>query len=195
MNTDEIRHLLSRNPITQSQFRGVFALDHIPRHPQSGFYVINLDPSTKPGSHWVAAYLRKGKAQNIFFDSYGVAPRKRRIQQLVGDKFIFNNKCVQHPFSTTCGQWCIYFIFNSSLGITMKKMMKPFQKHLLLNDHVMNSKIEKWFKTKKKVINKTFLKNQIAKEMNINLHTRYYKCKKCSKCLCKVNTKDICKCT
>jgi hypothetical protein len=36
-------------------------------------YILNTDPSDKPGSHWVAMYLTED-GEREFWDSYGQAP-------------------------------------------------------------------------------------------------------------------------
>ena len=75
MNTRQILDLLKNLP----GFLGVFASDQIPKIvPKKDLqcFVVNLDPSWKPGSHWVAACVRKEKRKNILeiFDSYGIKP-------------------------------------------------------------------------------------------------------------------------
>ena len=43
----------------KQQFRGVFAANRLPkrvsRYPSA--YIVNTDPASKPGTHWVAFYL------------------------------------------------------------------------------------------------------------------------------------------
>ena len=62
-------HLLKNH----AYFGGVFPADKLPTHkwgPVS--YIINSDPASKPGEHWLAYYQDDGVAD--FFDSYGRHP-------------------------------------------------------------------------------------------------------------------------
>ena len=57
MNSRQLRWILSNDKVTSRTFKGVFALDeivHIKQKSLPSAYVFNLDPSYKPGSHWVA---------------------------------------------------------------------------------------------------------------------------------------------
>ena len=64
MNSRQLHWILSNDKVTSRTFKGVYALDEIVHIKQKSFpsaYVFNLDPSYKPGSHWVAVYIdRKG---------------------------------------------------------------------------------------------------------------------------------------
>jgi hypothetical protein len=75
MNTAEITRALEQDPITSKSFLGVFPSDKLPqtldKHP-CGF-VVNTDPSSKPGMHWVAFYF-PSEGEGEFFDSYGQSP-------------------------------------------------------------------------------------------------------------------------
>ena len=58
MNSRQLRCILSNDKVTSRNFKGVYALDEIEHIKQISFpsaYVFNLDPSYKPGVHWVAA--------------------------------------------------------------------------------------------------------------------------------------------
>ena len=63
------------------RLKGVYALDEIVHIKQKSFpsaYVFNLDPSYKPGSHWVAVYIdRKGRPE--YFDSFGPLPQEKSM--------------------------------------------------------------------------------------------------------------------
>ena len=65
MNSKQLRWILSNDKVTSRNFKGVYALDEIKHIQQISFssaYIFNLDPSYKPGVHWVAVYTdRKGR--------------------------------------------------------------------------------------------------------------------------------------
>ena len=59
-----------------NKFLGVFASDRIPRmDTRYPYAIINLDPSTQPGSHWIGlAYVNKKRT--LMYDSFGRSPRE-----------------------------------------------------------------------------------------------------------------------
>ena len=72
MNSRQLHWILSGDKFTKQFFRGVYAIDEIKSiktvsYPSS--FVINLDPSYKPGSHWVAVYFDKNGVGE-YFDSF-----------------------------------------------------------------------------------------------------------------------------
>lgn len=170
MDSEQIYLALSRNKETRKHFRGVYAIDEIELvSPDVGYYVLNLDPSHKPGSHWVAIDVKKGR--NIYFDSYGIPPSSNLILNFLrGKPYDYNKRKLQHRLSTTCGQWCIYFIWRRSQKWSLSEILKPFyHTNSLINDHVLNIVLKKHFKIKNKVVNRKFIKKQLAKEMYKNL--------------------------
>ena len=79
MNTAQITHAVEQDPVTSKKFCGVFPSDKLPqtidRYP-CGF-VASTDPSSEPGTHWVAFYF-PSEEKGEFFDSYGHAPEYYR---------------------------------------------------------------------------------------------------------------------
>jgi len=170
MNGSELERALTQNNITSRHFRGVFARDALPSNPRKGFYIMNFDKTGEPGSHWVCMEI--GENSNTYFDSYGrKPPRFRHLMTFLGGKKMERNKkTLQHDYSTTCGQWCLYYIWRRCDGWTMKNITRPFNvKTPLVNDYVMNHLIRKQFRLHRKVIDEPFLKEQICREMRVNL--------------------------
>ena len=67
MNTLQIKRALERDTFTKKIFGGVFAADELPKIMNTfpcGF-VANTDPSTEPGTHWVAFYFPSRKKENF----------------------------------------------------------------------------------------------------------------------------------
>ena len=142
----------------------------MPANPRIVFYVVNFDKTGEPGSHWVCVEVTKRYC--IYFDSYGKKPPPldELHKFLEGRKLRRNRRQLQHKYSTTCGQWCMYFIWRKSTGWNMRNITAPFKKQtLLLNDHMMNHFIKKKFQIEKKVIDRPFLKKQIRREMAQNI--------------------------
>ena len=109
--TSDLQGVIKNDP----NFLGVFALDRVPPKLKRGDVkmVINLDPATKPGSHWVAIWRRGNIA--YYYDGFGRSPPPAIQSWLTrnSDFWIFNDKCMQAPKDkTACGYLCISFLTN-----------------------------------------------------------------------------------
>ena len=63
VNNHQIEALLHKHPRTRRMFKGVFAADNVPvrRMDETACYVVNLNDSDEPGSHWIGIYVSPGK--------------------------------------------------------------------------------------------------------------------------------------
>ena len=144
-----IKKTLLLNKVTKDSFIGVFSSNTLPSYTQTGYYVVNLDTSQQPSSHWIAIKISKSKCKNEHFDSCGLGP------------------------PTLCAQWCMYYIWRKCQGWSLRNILKPvFSKDFLINDHVLNLVVNNNFKINRKVIDKEFVKIQIArKTAEKNMHS------------------------
>lgn len=109
MNTIEIDIILKK--ALSNTFLGVFPIDIVPSIKQlPAALVVNLDPSNKPGSHWVALYFdNSGTCE--YFDSYGRPPIELQSYILQNARsYVYNNVQVQHFSAVSCGHMCVYFL-------------------------------------------------------------------------------------
>ena len=94
-------------------------------------FILNLDPSYKSGSHWVAVFIdTKGDKSIEYYDSYGDDPPKRfykDIKKLIDKldpsiylKFKVNKIKYQRENSSNCGWFAIKFIMDRFNGIPFK---------------------------------------------------------------------------
>ena len=131
-------------------FLGAFAYDEIPRTPTDRFsFVVNDDPSTKPGSHWIAVIF---KNKTFFFiDSYGRSykdetfPKQFRetMKDLFGSSNVkCNTRMLQNLFSNSCGEYTVYFIREMAEKSFMT-VLSVFSENLKNNDNI----VIKYFKT------------------------------------------------
>jgi hypothetical protein len=109
--TSDLHTVMMKDPA----FLGVFALDRVPPIIKKGNVklIINLDPATKPGSHWVAIW-RKGNT-GYYYDSFGRIPPPALGAWLArnSDSWTYNKKLMQSPKDkTACGYLCISFLTN-----------------------------------------------------------------------------------
>ncbi|TNC95735.1 MAG: ADP-dependent glucokinase [Rhodocyclaceae bacterium] len=112
MNTGELSCILERALAhSKCEFLGVFAADRIPKRITTfpACFVINTDPSYKPGEHWVACYCATPKTVE-FFDSYGFPPQSYEYIQLPITPTVFNKVSFQSVRSAACGHYCIYYL-------------------------------------------------------------------------------------
>ena len=130
--------------------------------------------SQQPSSHWIPIKISKSKRKNEYFDSYGLGPPTVHFKRFMKYNYIYNSKRLQHSLSTTCAQWCIYYIWRKCQGWSLRNILKPFySKDFLINDHVLNLVVNNNFKINGKVIDKEFVKIQIARktaEKNMHLY-------------------------
>jgi len=127
MKTKEIHDALSKLLIPSSVlFLGVVPKDLVPdfhsvtRVPAC--IVVNTDPSTKPGEHWVAVY-RESPNSIEFFDSYGLPPEAYNFSFSATH---FNTKCIQSLNSSVCGHYVIYYLYLRMLGHSLNRIQSAF---------------------------------------------------------------------
>ena len=125
MNTLQINRALKDNKF----FRGTHPLNHIPcaiPDVDQGF-IVNTDPCKDDGQHWVeSVILRNGKGE--YFDSFGRPPPQEIAQYFSNHATAYNSsrKVIQHPFSSSCGLYCIQYINHRSRGRDLKSFVASF---------------------------------------------------------------------
>jgi hypothetical protein len=124
---DQIEQIMA--PYKRQGFKGVYASNQINRVPianKMGF-VLNLDSSGQPGSHWVAVYIDTKQDKSIdYYDSFGRDPPegiraglKRLIEKINPNTYLkFKiNKCVQQRAnSSNCGIFAMKFLIDRFKG-------------------------------------------------------------------------------
>ena len=166
MDDFTINKALLLNKVTKDSFIGVFSSDTLPSCSQTGYYVVNLDMSQQPGSHWIAIKISKSKCKNEYFDSYGQGPPTLHFKRFMRYNYTYNSKRLQHSLSTTSAQWCIYYIWRKCQGWSLRNILKPFyskENNFVINDQVLNLAVNNNFKINRKVIDKKFVKMQVAR--------------------------------
>ena len=146
MDELQLQQLLTFDSYTKPVFRGVFPKNRLPwRTSSSHFrsaYVINLDDSHLPGSHWVAMYLDL-KHGGEYFDSYGQPPIEE-CQRLL-------DLCPQTTYNTTilqedtlvCGQYCVIYLMLRCRGFTLESIVDHLQ--VPWNDGLVHSIVNTYF--------------------------------------------------
>ena len=137
MNTLQIECLLKKDLRTKNIFKKVCALDQLENPTFPCAYVINSDPSSEPGEHWVAVYFDK-RGRGEYFDSYGSSPTligfKSYMDAYSLSGWIYNRKTLQAYFSSFCGHYCVYFVLFRYRGVPLHAIVSDFTSNLTEND-------------------------------------------------------------
>jgi hypothetical protein len=165
MNSRQIYTILhSRIP---NKFQGVFPSDKLPSKITvfPACFVINTDPSGKPGSHWVAIYIDTNK-RGEYFDSYGRPPEILALIRFLNANskcWEHNEKRVQGVFSSVCGHYSIYFILQRSSGTPMHSILDKFSSEdFEENDELVTEWLNENFELDTETYNVAFIVNQIC---------------------------------
>lgn len=142
MDSEEIYNLLRNDPNTKNCFIGVYGLDQIPlrsiKYPCC--LVVNNQPSNLSGEHWLVI-AKDENNYGYFFDSYGNPPKHEELLTCLGfcDDWSYNTRHLQSLFSTTCGQYCVYYILHHSKGFSSQQIIDSLdQGDLETNDGYVN---------------------------------------------------------
>jgi len=96
-----------------SKWIGVFPLNRIPVIRNGGM-VINNQSEDLPGEHWIAVYIDDLTVS--VFDPLGQVYPALLVSKIMKTrkKIVFNRIMYQDPFSQTCGQHCISWLYKQA---------------------------------------------------------------------------------
>ncbi len=144
MYENTIDEIMQKDTKARELYLGSFAFDELPKiNKFPSCLIINTQPRTKPGEHWLACYFDKYK-NSYFFDSYGQSPLIYKLDTFLKNNSnnIYYNKSKIQGLQPYCGFYCIFFL----LFIVRNKLdefYKPFGKNLILNDNMIYKNVEK----------------------------------------------------
>lgn len=108
-------------------------------------YIINTDPSNKPGEHWVCIYYLGNSA--FYFDSFGIQNNiESEIKNFLSHTchtWCRNRNSFQAEDSELCGVYCLFVLHILYNGYNVKSLNQIFNAQPKLND----AKVFKWFTT------------------------------------------------
>lgn len=110
LSTDFIKYF--DNHLTKV-FKGVFAFDQIPKSIKTGeFFICNTATSNSQGEHWFVIYKPTDGVIECF-DSLSVSQVEnlKRFKYKGIRKIKFNTSKVQADNTSSCGEYCIYFVY------------------------------------------------------------------------------------
>ena len=116
----------------KQRFNGVYSRDNLLDKTDFGAYIVNLQDSLGPGTHWIALYLKNNKV--IYFDSFGAEYIPKEVKDFIGIKQDIKTNIfrIQYYNSILWCYFCILFIdfmlknkfTNLFSPYDFKKMMK-----------------------------------------------------------------------
>ena len=137
MNSDVIDRVLKKNCAI---YRGVFACDQLPDvSTRSSVIVVNTDPTSRPGRHWICIYF-DGDGYGEIFDSFGLRP-KRVFERYMNKHCVawtFNKRQMQSLVSRFCGHYCIWYCIMKFRKVTLNELVNAMSDDTGLNDFLVH---------------------------------------------------------
>ena len=103
------------DPSTLRAFQGIYSMDELPQAIK--YYpclmIINTQAHNLDGEHWIAVHIGKHRRGEIF-DSL-VTPLPNILLRWLNSfsvSYIKNHRQFQHPMSSTCGGYVLYYVLN-----------------------------------------------------------------------------------
>ena len=127
---------------SRAMFLCVYSRRNLPSHIKSypASLIINTDTRNLPGKHWVAIYINKRK-RGEYFDSFGRPPSMDISSWLnrycVHWHSVNTNKVLQHPFSSLCGAYTLFYVNERPLVRSAMTLLRQFTRNLWQNDKLM----------------------------------------------------------
>jgi hypothetical protein len=113
-----------------NSFLGIFPSDLLPRIiTKPGTIIVNCDPHTKDGSHWLAINFQSKSRSEFYFDSYGLRPYIPSIRSLLKRTcpvWNFNAEYLQVISSNVYGPYCCLFTLYLDRGYSPKQFVSLF---------------------------------------------------------------------
>ena len=144
----KINYFLRKTP----NFYGCFSPDELENLLIDSFpiyLIVNLDLSSKDGSHWLAIRVSYTKVEvfdplGFKIDKWPSIPVKliEFIQKLSYQKQLFISRILQPPNSSLCGFYCIYYILARSSN-SFQTITNSFSLQLDKNDLILTKLLYK----------------------------------------------------
>jgi hypothetical protein len=152
MDTLQIENLLRADCRLSTSFEGVFASDQLPSFCESSCpaaLVMNLDPSSRGGSHWVCIYVDGKTRCGEYFDSYGMRPPVEDFVKFLDRncaRWTYNDRELQSLDTDVCGHYCIWFLSERARGRSMDEIVAGFSpSNTARNDAAVRKRVETRF--------------------------------------------------
>ena len=121
-------------------YRGIYASDELlPVQSHRHVIVVNTDPASRPGQHWICMYF-DGDGNGEYFDSFGMPPSRnfKRYLDKQCTAWTFNNKRLQSLISKFCGHYCIWYCMMKNRNVSLYELIKTMPDDTGLNDYLVH---------------------------------------------------------
>ena len=139
LTTLQLNNVLMKNPVTKRNYIGTFPGCLIPSIKSKRYsFITNTDLHHEHGEHWNAWVVHGDKI--LFFDSFGRDPRDPSFPEIYKDvvnrfeTFKYTKTQIQNVTSSTCGYYCIHFLYVLSLGLDFDFFMNEYTDDFRRND-------------------------------------------------------------
>ena len=136
MDTSELEKYMLNDPCIASLYGGVVPKDILPEEVQKPkLYIVNLDESSKKGSHWISLFLLNN-AVSEYFDPLGHSPDTfvEKYMEKQSTCYLSNVKQCQSSFSNSCGKLCLFYCYFRSRGKSLGEILDYFKNNVLYNE-------------------------------------------------------------
>ena len=148
MDAGQLKNFLN-NQVPHLDF-AVTSADRLPTRDnfaRPASLIVNTDPSTLPGEHWVCFYFPE-KGPPEFFDSLGHHPEHyhpnfRNVLIVNGPDYLRNTERLQDYDSPYCGVYCLYYLVYRRLGEDFQSILNRFGDDYSTND----ARVVEWLVT------------------------------------------------
>ena len=113
-------------------FLSVYPSDRLPHsiHQQTSTVILNTDPHTQEGTHWLAIHFQQKSSPASYFNSYGQPPPYdlNILSFLNRNWTVWNYKTtsLQGPTTVVCGYYCCLFALYMDEGYTPQQFVRLF---------------------------------------------------------------------
>ena len=122
---------------TQKAFHGIYSIDNLPEFISClpCFLIINTHTHNLPGEHWKTVFIDENRCGELF-DSLATPVSNFVIRWLnrFTRKWTTNKKRFQHPQTSTCGAFALYFILHRLDVGDMDTLTKTFSSRAYANE-------------------------------------------------------------
>ena len=148
MNSTEIENFIETNSCLRGHFRGVFAINTLPRYVTiyPSAFIVNTEPMPLPGEHWILIIIYS-KQNAIFFDSFGRPPSYYGFDGFLNrnsSHVQYINEQLQAKNSNYCGFYVLFvLIMLVCKQFTLTEVYSFFTSNVLYNDNFVHSFISR----------------------------------------------------
>lgn len=129
LSDNDIKFIMKDVPV----FLGCFPKDKVKTIPKikKGSFIVNLDDSSGPGTHWVCVNIDDKLKYNEYYDSFGIEPPKQVLTYLKNYKkpIYYQTEQLQADNSILCGYYCCDYLTQRYQGKPPNEILKQFTNH------------------------------------------------------------------